>query len=118
MFSWDIAKAIHAAKWSVFSPSSQLAMARGGQAFDAGLAALKTGVQVSCTESSRSAAKTLVSVLNKLGFDAELNPVAELMHAKYRVDVWVSSRPKGPQGEAKLKLEAKKKQAQTSPIAK
>jgi hypothetical protein len=121
-FAWDIAQVLHAAKLDVYSPASQLGFARAGVPFDAGLAKFQRGVQVSYTESSRTAAKALVSALNDLGFDAKLNPIGKSMQAvepKNRIAVWVATRPRGPQGEAKLKLEAaKNKQAPSSQIPK
>ena len=109
-FSWDIATALHDdAKWPVFAPGASGLMSPSGRPFEAGRTHSPVGVVVGWTESSRPAAKALVLVLNHLGFGAELAPTAESVHAKYRVDIFVGARPRGPQGEAKLKLEAARK---------
>jgi hypothetical protein len=77
------------------------------------LRALETGIAISSTESSRTAAKALVQALIDLGFDSHLSPRVEPPRNGDRIDVFVLPRPKGPQGEAKLKLQAAKKKTGT-----
>jgi hypothetical protein len=103
-FSWDIASALNAAGWRVFSPASMTTLTQSGKPFGT-MPRLQTGVVVSTNkdEPSMKAADVLVRELSALGFDARKasnigsgpEPV---------VVVAVQARPDGPQGE--LKLEA------------
>jgi hypothetical protein len=102
-FTWDIARALYAAKWAIFSPSSVVRLARAGVPFESGVANLTTGVEISSTDSGRIAAKALFKVLSDCGFDAHLTPTLEPARDGKRIDVFVTTRPRGPQGEAKLR---------------
>ena len=107
-FAWDIAKALHSAKLKVFSPASLMDLAGNGLQFDPALASLVSGVMVASTNGGqgRIAAELLVQALNDSGFDATLNPKP---NPGSLPTVWVNieTRPKGPQGEAKLNLTAR-----------
>lgn len=108
-FAWELAKVAHDSKWRVFRPASILDLAGSGLPFVASEAAdlLTSGVLVSTAADSRSrkAGHTLVAILNKRGFDATLSSKIE---TKSPSGVWVTveTRPRGPQGEAKVRAEA------------
>ncbi|MGA2965997.1 MAG: hypothetical protein ABSD64_07280 [Terriglobales bacterium] len=113
-FTWDMASALHDAKWNLNAPSSIMNIEVAGNPYK-GHVTFDTGVAVSYTENRRVAAKALVKALNDCGFNSRLSPSSEPEINGHRIDVFVETRPRGPQGEAKLKLEAmKKKQAQTN----
>src|SRR5438105_7375652 len=69
-FSWDIASALNAAGWRVFSPASTAALAQGVKPFGS-IPRLQTGVSVGShkDEPSMRAADTFVRELSALGFD-------------------------------------------------
>jgi hypothetical protein len=101
-FSWDIASALNAAGWRVFSPASTATLAQSGKPFGS-IPRLQTGVVVNSNKdgSSMKAADALARELSALGFDTRKaqnigngpEPV---------VVVTVQARPDGPQGELKL----------------
>jgi hypothetical protein len=101
-FSWDIASALNAAGWKVFSPASTATLAQSGKPFGS-VPRLQTGVVVSSNKDAASmkAADTLARELSALGFDTRKaenigngpEPV---------VVVTVQARPDGVQGEMKL----------------
>lgn len=101
-FSWDIASALNAAGWKVFSPASTATLAQSGKPFGS-IPRLQTGVVVSTNKDTASikAADALASELSALGFDARKTenigngpePI---------VVVTVQARPEGAQGEMKL----------------
>jgi hypothetical protein len=105
-FAWEVAGALNKAKLRVFSPDSLFGYEPGGRLFDSAIAFHKTGIEVTSTESSQSAAKALVQSLLARGFNAAL---AEKLDARQGRGVWISihTRPKGPQGAAKLRAETK-----------
>lgn len=115
-FAITIASALLGAHWKVNQPY-------GGQ-FLGGIAKpvekissnLNTGVHVGQFGNPASS-KALVEELNKLGFDAFEDHSFDAAPREVSRDIFVvvDPRPEGPQGEAKLKLEAdKKKQATQS----
>ena len=101
-FSWDIASALNAAGWRVFSPASTATLAQSGKPFGT-IPRLQTGVVVGSNkdEPSMKAADALVRELSVLGFDARkasnIGNGAEAV-----VVVTVQARPEGAQGELKL----------------
>jgi len=101
-FSWDIASALNAAGWRVFSPASTATLAQSGKPFGT-IPRLQTGVVVSSNkdEPSMKAADALVRELSALGFDAR--KAANIGNGPEAVVVvTVQARPEGGQGELKL----------------
>ena len=64
------------------------------------------------------AAKAFVSEFTALGFDCHLDKPDTNPKSGRRVQVLVLARPIGPQGEAKLRAEAKKRQHTSSQATK
>ena len=101
-FSWDIASALNAAGWRVFSPASTATLAQSGKPFGT-IPRLQTGVVVSTTsdEPSVKAADAVVRELSALGFDArKASKTGD--RAEPLVVVSVEARPAGAQGDQKL----------------
>ena len=101
-FSWDIASALNAAGWRVFSPASTAALAQGGKPFGS-IPRLQTGVIVGSNkdEPSMRAADVFVRELSALGFDTR--KAANIGNGSEPVVVVsVQARPDGAQGELKL----------------
>jgi hypothetical protein len=101
-FSWDVASALDAAGWKVFSPASTAALAQSGKPFGS-IPRLQTGVVVSSNKDAASmkAADALATELSALGFDAR--KAAEIGNGRDPVVVvTVQARPEGAQGEMKL----------------
>ena len=101
-FAWDIASALDAAGWKVFSPASTATLAESGKPFGT-IPRLQTGVVVSSNKdaSSMKAADVLAKELSALGFEAR--KAADVGTGREPlVVVTVQSRPDGPQGEMKL----------------
>ena len=101
-FSWDIASALNAAGWRVFSPASTATLAQSGKPFGSTYR-LQTGVVVSSTsdEPSVKAADAVVRELSALGFDArKASKTGD--RAEPLVVVSVEARPAGAQGDQKL----------------
>src|SRR5213080_1930181 len=101
-FSWDIAAALNAAGWKVFSPASTATLAQSGKPFGT-IPRLQTGVVVSSNKDgpSMKAADALATELSALGFDAR--KAAEIGNGRESlVVVTVQARPDGAQGEMKL----------------
>jgi len=101
-FSWDIASALNAAGWKVFSPASTATLAQSGKPFGS-IPRLQTGVVVSSNKHgpSMKAADALATELSALGFDAR--KAAEIGNGRESlVVVTVQARPDGAQGEMKL----------------
>jgi len=101
-FSWDIASALNAAGWKVFSPASTATLAQSGKPFGS-IPRLQTGVVVSSNKDgpSMKAADALTTELSALGFDAR--KAAEIGNGRESlVVVTVQARPDGAQGEMKL----------------
>jgi len=101
-FSWDIASALNAAGWKVFSPASTATLAQSGKPFGS-IPRLQTGVVVSSNKDgpSMKAADALATELSALGFDAR--KAAEIGNRRESlVVVTVQARPDGAQGEMKL----------------
>jgi len=101
-FSWDIASALNAAGWRVFSPASTAALAQGGKPFGS-IPRPQTGVIVGSNkdEPSMRAADTFVRELSALGFDTR--KAANIGNGSEPVVVVsVQARPDGAQGELKL----------------
>ena len=101
-FSWEIASALNAAGWKVFSPASTATLAQSGKPFGS-IPRLQTGVVISSNKDTASmkAADTLARELSALGFDARK---AENVGngPEPIVVVTVQARPDGAQGEMKL----------------
>ncbi|PYL70827.1 MAG: hypothetical protein DMF26_20860 [Verrucomicrobia bacterium] len=101
-FSWDIASALNAAGWRVFSPASTATLAQSGKPFGSTYR-LQTGVVVSSTsdEPSVKAADVVVRELSAVGFDArKASKTGD--RAEPLVVVSVEARPAGAQGDQKL----------------
>ena len=101
-FSWEIASALNAGGWRVFSPASTATLAQSGKPFGT-IPRLQTGVVVSSNkdEPSMKAADALVRELSALGFDAR--KAANIGSGPEPiVVVTVQARPEGAQGELKL----------------
>ena len=101
-FSWDIASALNAAGWKVFSPASTATLAQSGKPFGS-IPRLQTGVVISSNKDrpSMKAADALARELSALGFDTRK---AENVGngPEPIVVVTVQARPEGAQGEMKL----------------
>ena len=101
-FSWDIAYALNAAEWKVFSPASTVTLAQSGKPFGS-IPRLQTGVIVSSNKDgpSMKAADAVARELSALGFDTRK---AENIGngPEPIVVVTVQARPEGAQGEMKL----------------
>ena len=101
-FSWDIASALNAGGWRVFSPASTATLAQSGKPFGSTYR-LQTGVVVSSTsdEPSVKAADVVVRELSAVGFDArKASKTGD--RAEPLVVVSVEARPAGAQGDQKL----------------
>jgi hypothetical protein len=101
-FSWEIASALNAAGWKVFSPASTATLAQSGKPFGS-IPRLQTGIVVGSNKDAASmkAADALAKELSALGFDAR--KAAEIGNGREPlVVVTVQARPEGAQGEAKL----------------
>jgi hypothetical protein len=101
-FSWDIASALNAAGWRVFSPASTATLAQSGKPFGS-IPRLQTGVVVGSNkdEPSMKAADALAQELSALGFDTR--KAANIGNGPEPVVVvTVQARPEGAQGELKL----------------
>lgn len=109
-FAWEIAGVLYKTRLTVYSPAAVGHYPPSGIPFDSTTAALKTGIEVANTDAigSRRAAEALVQTFTACGFDAVISPKVETGKGQ---TVWVNirTRPKGPQGEAKLKLKAQNK---------
>jgi hypothetical protein len=109
-FATDIDVALHEfAKWNVAEPQAVLMMREGPVNFGTN-PPLERGVVVNSTsdEGSRAAAKTVVGKLSAFGFDAFIGkPIPK---ERPTVQIFVEPRPEGPQGAAKLRIEAEKQQ--------
>jgi len=118
VFAITIASALSAAHWKVNQPSGGMFLSISGAPVEKIKLNVLTGVRVGSPGNSASS-KALVKQLNKLGFDAvedhNLDAVAS-GHSKLWVVVF--PRPEGPQGEAKLRLEAAKGDQQSTQITK
>src|SRR5438876_650340 len=101
-FSWDIASALNAGGWRVFSPASTATLAQSGKPFGT-IPRLQTGVVVSSNkdEPSMKAAEALARELSALGFEARKAADIGTGHEPLVV-VTVQARPDGAQGELKL----------------
>jgi hypothetical protein len=101
-FSWDIASALNAAGWKVFSPASTATLAQSGKPFGS-IPRLQTGVVVGSNKDAASmkAADALAAELTALGFDARKATEIGNGHEPLVV-VTVQARPEGAQGEMKL----------------
>ncbi len=104
-FANDIVLALRAAKWKATLPSSPVVLETpmSGSPYT-----LKRGVTVmgSLDKVSREASKALVRILNEFGFDAEDGGMENTRSPLVSIEVHL--RPEGPQGEAKLRAEARK----------
>ena len=101
-FSWDIASALNAAGWKVFSPASTATLAQSGKPFGS-IPRLQTGVVISSNKDvpSMKAADALAQELSALGFDTR--KAADIGNGpEHVVVVTVQARPEGAQGEMKL----------------
>jgi hypothetical protein len=101
-FSWDIASALDAAGWKVFSPASTATLAQSGKPFGT-IPRLQVGVVVGSNkdEPSMKAADTFAHELSALGFDTR--KAANIGNGPDPlVVITVQARPDGTQGEAKL----------------
>jgi hypothetical protein len=101
-FSWDIATALNAAGWKVFSPASTATLAQSGKPFGT-IPRLQTGVVVisNIDQASVKAADSVVEELSALGFDARKASTTG-DRTEPLVVITVQARPDGPQGDQKL----------------
>jgi len=101
-FAWDIASALDAAGWKVFSPASTATLAQSGKPFGS-IPRLQTGVVVSSNKDAASmkAVDALVTELSALGFEARKAADIGNGHDPLVV-VTVQARPEGAQGEMKV----------------
>ena len=101
-FSWDIASALDAAGWRVFSPASTSTLAQSGKPFGS-IPRLQTGVVVTSNndEPSMKAADAVAQELSALGFDARKASKTG-NRTESLVVVIVEARPAGAQGDQKL----------------
>jgi hypothetical protein len=101
-FSWEIASALNAAGWKVFSPASTATLAQSGKPFGS-VPRLQTGVVVGSNKDAASmkAADALAKELTALGFDARKAEEIGNGHEPLVV-ITVQARPDGAQGEMKL----------------
>ena len=101
-FSWDIASALDAAGWRVFSPASTSTLAQSGKPFGS-IPRLQTGVVVTNNndEPSMKAADAVAQELSALGFDARKASKTG-NRTESLVVVIVEARPAGAQGDQKL----------------
>ena len=102
-FAWELARALNAAGWKVFSPAGLITMASAGHIFGS-TSPQKTGISIASTDdkSGMDASQTLVRALLSLGFDVVKNPKTEVREAS-EVLVNIEVRPQGPQGTAKIR---------------
>jgi hypothetical protein len=119
VFAWDIAKALHDAKWNVYSPAGIIELGPIGVLYKQELlGTIKTGIGITSTEEDLATAQALALALRDRGFDAQADSVYSNPRSK-DMELMIRARPRGPQGEAKLKREAAKKtQAQSSRLTK
>jgi len=101
-FSWDIASALDAAGWRVFSPASTSTLAQSGKPFGS-IPRLQTGVVVTSNndEPSMKAADAVAQELSALGFDARKASKTG-NRTESLVVVIVEARPARAQGDQKL----------------
>jgi hypothetical protein len=101
-FSWDIASALNAAGWKVFSPASSATLAQSGKPFGT-IPRLQTGVVVisNIDQASFKAADAVVGELSALGFDARKASTTG-DRTEPLVVITVQARPDGPQGDQKV----------------
>jgi len=101
-FSWDIASALDAAGWRVFSPASTSTLAQSGKPFGS-IPRPQTGVVVTSNndEPSMKAADAVAQELSALGFDARKASKTG-NRTESLVVVIVEARPAGAQGDQKL----------------
>jgi len=101
-FSWDIASALDAAGWRVFSPASTSTLAQSGKPFGS-IPRLQTGVVVTSNndEPSMKASDAVAQELSALGFDARKASKTG-NRTESLVVVIVEARPAGAQGDQKL----------------
>ena len=101
-FSWDIASALNAAGWKVFSPASTATLAQSGKPFGT-IPRLQTGVVVisNIDQASIKAAEAVVGKLSALGFDARKASTTG-DRTEPLVVITVQARPDGPQGDQKV----------------
>jgi hypothetical protein len=131
-FAWEIATVLHdRAGVNVFSPFGILISGKVRTSFDKSNAQAITGLVIASTTEaeSREAAQILKQALSECGFDSVIrsdtllpkgsmfmNEGTRMQIPADAVSVRVESRPRGPQGEAKLKLDAlRRSHAQNSP---
>jgi hypothetical protein len=105
-FASDLAEALHEAKWDVSEPLAVLSMRQGPVPLGTN-PQLETGVMLSSTndEASIKASDVLLLRLLSMGFDTEKSTNVPRIRARPErtVFIFVQLRPKGPQGEAKLR---------------
>jgi hypothetical protein len=111
-FATDIASALVVAKWNISPPQAIFASPIPG--FGKPIQPVLTGVGFSSTGDafSTAAARALYNELQSLGFDVSDEGIGKRIEPNPRAQgVWVRvhGRPEGPQGEAKLRKQAKHK---------
>jgi hypothetical protein len=107
----DLALALNSAHWHPTEPEPILKLTEGPVPFGTNVPETQ-GIVVSTTgeKDSEEAANAFVRQMLALGFDCKRSSVPAIREQKPSptVFVFVEPRPQGPQGEAKLRAEAKK----------
>src|ERR1035438_9449745 len=120
-FGADLVLALKSATWNPTEPESLIKINEGPVPPGTN-PALARGVVVSSTgeKANEEAADALVAAISSLGFDCTKSPrpVIREQHLSPTVFVMIEPRPEGPQGNAKLRAEAKKRQHPSSPSKK
>jgi hypothetical protein len=99
-FAWEIASVLNKAQWNVFNPNGIEGLSPAGIPFKSGFVP-HTGIGISRGLGSDRAGKALINALVGCGFDAEAIPPARALLIN-EISIFVATRPRGPQGEAKL----------------
>jgi hypothetical protein len=109
-FAQDIASTLSEAKWKVSGPALSITLAEDGHMFGGPTAALETGVIISSPVegTGRDAGNAVSDELIVLGFDVvKLADSRRYKSHGSTIVIEVSTRPEGPQGEAKLRAQKK-----------
>ena len=119
IFVGEIAWTLTEAKWKVSGPALSMTAAEDGHMFGGPNAALETGVIISSPLDGigRDAGNAVSKELINLGFDVvKLADSRRYKASGSDIIIEVSTRPEGPQGEAKLRIKNECKIRKTAPI--
>jgi hypothetical protein len=112
LFADDIAEALRAGGIVTNAPGGIMEMRESSGKFGEPIAKATTGVRVQSTkdDTARRFATAFIAELNRRGFDADRQKDPPFGESKIpQIWVTVEPRPKGPQGEYKLQVEAEAK---------